>query len=169
MLNSNRVAPAALKFPAVIEVISDPDPNHGLRCRLYSSSDWREAWTWLPLDTTLYGPLLWGVATTLEIGRPSEDLLLVDLNQDVDLPLSNLLPEQLCPIPGLVRQTTRLIPSMADMTPAERDDLCEAWASPTRDAGVDVVTVRVYEVVATVRPDGPPPRRRQLYECGFVG
>ena len=109
MFNSKRVAPAALKFPAVVEVISDPDPNHGVRCRLYSSCDWREAWTWLPLDTTLYGPLLWGVATTLEIGRPSEDLLLVDLAQDVDLPLSNLLPEQLCPIPGLVRQTTRMI------------------------------------------------------------
>ncbi|PRH81280.1 hypothetical protein [Arenimonas caeni] len=109
MFNSKRVAPAALKFPAVVEVISDPDPNHGVRCRLYSSCDWREAWTWLPLDTTLYGPLLWGVATTLEIGRPSEDLLLVDLHQDADLPLSNLLPEQLCPIPGLVRQTTRLI------------------------------------------------------------
>jgi hypothetical protein len=75
-------------------------------------------------------------------------------------------PIALGSLPLGFRQTTRLIPSMADMAPDERDDVCDGWAAPLRDAGEEVVSVRVYEVVASLQPDGPPPRRRRLYECG---
>jgi hypothetical protein len=79
------------------------------------------------------------------------------------------VPIALGDLPLGFRQTTRLIPSMADMAPAERDELCDAWAAPRRAAGDEVVSVRVYEVVASLRPDGPPPRRTRLYECGREG
>jgi len=69
-------------------------------------------------------------------------------------------------LPLAYRQTSRLIPSMDELTAAERDELCDAWASPLRDRGVEVVEVRVYRVVASVRPDGPPPERTLLHECG---
>ena len=64
------------------------------------------------------------------------------------------------------RQTARLIPGMADMSTSERDELCDAWAGPLRERGVDVVGVRIYRTVASVRPDGPPPERTLVYECG---
>jgi hypothetical protein len=64
------------------------------------------------------------------------------------------------------RQSTRLIPGMADMNTRERDELCDAWAAPARERGVDVVRVRIYRTVGSVRPDGPPPERTLVYECG---
>jgi hypothetical protein len=64
------------------------------------------------------------------------------------------------------RQTARLIPGMADMSASERDELCDAWAEPLRDRGVDAVGVRIYRTVASVRPDGPLPERKLVYECG---
>ena len=64
------------------------------------------------------------------------------------------------------RQAKRLIPTMADLSARERDEMCDAWAVPLRESGVDVVRVRVYRTVASVRPDGPPPVRTLRYECG---
>ena len=37
------------------------------------------------------------------------------------------------------RQTVRLIPGMADMSATERDEICDAWAQPLRERGVEVV------------------------------
>ena len=64
------------------------------------------------------------------------------------------------------RQTARLIPGMADLSQAERDEICDAWAGPLRERGVDVVGVRIYRVSGSVRPDAPPPKREIAYECG---
>lgn len=64
------------------------------------------------------------------------------------------------------RQSARLIPGMDDMSASERDDLCDAWAEPLRERGVDVVAVRIYRTVASVRPESPPPERTLAYECG---
>ena len=64
------------------------------------------------------------------------------------------------------RQAKRLIPTMADLRAEERDEMCDAWAQPLRERGVDVVRVRIYRTVASVRPDGPPPERTLLHECG---
>jgi hypothetical protein len=64
------------------------------------------------------------------------------------------------------RQAKRLIPTMADLSAEERDELCDAWAEPRRQSGAEVVRVCIYRTVASVRPDGPPPERTLLYECG---
>jgi hypothetical protein len=64
------------------------------------------------------------------------------------------------------RQTVRLIPGMADLSEDERDEICDAWAGPLRARGIDVVRVRIYRTVASVRPDGPPLERTLKYECG---
>ena len=112
MLDPNAAAPATLSFPAVVEVLPGHDPDHGLRCRLYHEDGWCEAWTWLSLDTTPPAALHWGTVTTMEVGKHQEDYLLLGLREDVDPPLSHLLPEQLCPLPGVLRQTTLLIDSL---------------------------------------------------------
>jgi 3'-5' exoribonuclease len=138
MLDTNLAAPSTQKYPAVVEVLPGHDPDHGARCRLYHRDGWCDAWTWLALDPTPHAPLRWGIVTTLEIGQRAEDLLLVDLREDVEPPLSDLLPEQLCPIPCVVRQTTRLIDGLRSahlrqfMTQAllQLDALHGYWTSP---------------------------------------
>jgi hypothetical protein len=112
MFNQNAAAPATLTFPAVVEVFPGHDPDHGLRCRLYHEDGWCDAWTWLSLDTTPPAALHWGTVTTMEVGKHQDDFLLLGLREDVDPPLSQLLPDQLCPLPGVLRQTTRLIDSL---------------------------------------------------------
>ncbi|ODS63712.1 MAG: hypothetical protein ABS41_05165 [Arenimonas sp. SCN 70-307] len=138
MLNPNVAAPATHSFPAVVEVLPGHDPDHGLRCRLYHEDGWCEAWTWLSLDTTPPAALHWGTVTAMEVGKRQEDYLLLGLRENVDPPLSQLLPEQLCPLPGVLRQTTRLIDSLQIaplryfMTRAllQQDALHGYWNSP---------------------------------------
>ena len=81
-----------------------------------------------------------------------------DQGEEVGISLGNM--------PLGYRQTVRLIPGMADLSDEERDEICDAWAEPLRERGVKVVRVRVYRVVASVRPDPPPPERTLKYECG---
>jgi hypothetical protein len=64
------------------------------------------------------------------------------------------------------RQAVRLIPEMDDMTQAERDEICNAWAGPLRARGLDVVGVRIYRTVMSVRPDSGPGEQTLRYECG---
>lgn len=58
MLNTNLVAPATRRFPAIVEVIHGHDSDKGLRCRIYHHQGWQEAWTWLSVSTAFSGPLL---------------------------------------------------------------------------------------------------------------
>lgn len=69
-------------------------------------------------------------------------------------------------LPLAYRQTSRLLLGFDDLRPDERDAVCDAWAQPLRDDGADIERVRVYRLVASVRPDGPPPTRTLAYECG---
>jgi hypothetical protein len=75
-------------------------------------------------------------------------------------------PIRLGELPVAYRNTTTLLLSFDDLTVGERDEVCDAWATPLREAGGEVVGVRVYAVVDEVRPDDRPPRRTLAYECG---
>ncbi len=69
-------------------------------------------------------------------------------------------------LPLAYRKTTLLIEGWQERTPAEQDGICDAWSGPLRANGTAVREVRIYEVVASVRPDGPPPARRLAHTCG---
>jgi hypothetical protein len=69
-------------------------------------------------------------------------------------------------LPVAYRNTTTLLHEFPGLTAAERDRICDAWTQPARADGRPITSVRVYEVVESVRPDGPAPRRRLAYECG---
>lgn len=73
---------------------------------------------------------------------------------------------RLAELPLAYRNTTRLLLEFDHLSAAARDEICDAWAQPLRDGGAPVEGVRVYAVVESVRPDGPPPRRTLAYECG---
>lgn len=138
MLNTNLVAPAILRLPSIVEVLHGHDPDRGLRCRIYHTDGWQEAWTWLSVGTSFSGPLRRGVASLLEIGRHPEDAVLLGFCEEADLPLSAVLPNQLCPIDAVVRQTTQLVDALEIaslrrfLTRAllHRDALHGYWTSP---------------------------------------
>jgi len=67
------------------------------------------------------------------------------------------------------RTTTVQLQGFAGLPARERDAICRAWAQPLREGGTEVVVVRVYEVVRSVRPDAPPSEPRLVYECGRRG
>lgn len=71
-------------------------------------------------------------------------------------------------LPVAYRNTAKLLLGFPHRSAASRDTVCDAWAAAYEDAhrGQAVTDVRVYEVIASVRPDGPPPHRRLAYECG---
>lgn len=76
------------------------------------------------------------------------------------------VPIRTADLPLGYRSSTLLLRDFDDMSPAARDEVCDAWATPLRDAGTVVVQVRVYSVVRGVRPGAPPPERHLAYECG---
>lgn len=69
-------------------------------------------------------------------------------------------------LPAGYRTTTIVLRHFPSMEPAERDDVCEAWADGARAGGLEVEFVRVYERARTLRPDAPPAQRRLRWECG---
>jgi hypothetical protein len=75
-------------------------------------------------------------------------------------------PIRLGELPVAYRNTARLVDGFDRRTAAERDAVCDAWAEAVRQEGGEVDHVRIYAVVASVRPDGPPPTRTLAYECG---
>ena len=69
-------------------------------------------------------------------------------------------------LPVAYRNTSRLLEGFDHRSQDSRDAVCDAWVAPLREAGAGVVGVRVYELTISVRPGGPPTRRRLAYECG---
>ncbi len=70
-------------------------------------------------------------------------------------------------LPVGYRNTTKLVPGMADRSAAARDAICRAWADPLRARGEDVAYVRVYAVVEDAFPHGRPTVRTLTYDrCG---
>ena len=67
------------------------------------------------------------------------------------------------------RQAPRIIATLDDLPKRERDEICDAWATPLRERGVRVVRVRIYRTAASVRPGSPPAERTLQYECGGEG
>jgi hypothetical protein len=75
-------------------------------------------------------------------------------------------PIDLHALPAAFQGTTREIPALLRAGQHRRDEACAAWAAPERAAGRAVAEVRVYEVVESVRPGGPPAARTLAFRCG---
>lgn len=112
MLETQQVAPPTLSFPAVVEVWPEEDPNRGQRCRIYHNQGQVDAWTWLGLCSGAHPRTLSGIATTLDISIGGSDFLLLAFSQNADLPLRTILSEAMCPVPGVLKQTSDLIDSL---------------------------------------------------------
>lgn len=137
MIDLKLGAPDTNRFPAVVEVLPGYDPNFGVRCRLYHQDGCLEAWTWLSLNP-IPNVLYWGWVSTMDIGQWFNDVVLLGLRQNEDQPLLDLLPENLCPIRGVVRQISALVDGLQNkplrrfMTRAllNQEALHGYWTSP---------------------------------------
>jgi hypothetical protein len=69
-------------------------------------------------------------------------------------------------LPVAFRNTTKVLDHFDELSAGERDEICAAWVLPLREDGTPVDFVRVYLVTRSVRPDGPPPHRELVWECG---
>lgn len=137
MTNLN-AAPRTRHLSAIVEALPDQDPQLGHRCLLYTQDGLLEAWTWHDRLCHAASRTHVGVVTLLEIDTGRTDNLLVGFSADGNQPLSHLLPHDLCPIPGLVFQTARLIDQLT-IPPLRRlitralvrkDVLRHYWISP---------------------------------------
>ena len=70
-------------------------------------------------------------------------------------------------LPFGYHSTNRLISDFPELTPAERDAICDAWVQPLREEGVEVVGVRIDEYLTRLsESDRSPERVGELYRCG---
>jgi hypothetical protein len=74
-------------------------------------------------------------------------------------------PLSLADLPVAYRNTTRILHDFPDMSPAERDAVCNAWVDPLREDGQEIDELRIYLVTRSVKPGGPPPERDLMWEC----
>ena len=107
------MAPLTQQFPAAIEVEPSPDPGRGQRCRIRHRNGFIDAWTWLNIADPFAPGVATGVATTMEIDCGETDYLLLGFAPYADQSLQSTLSHSLCPVPGVVQQTTGLIDRMA--------------------------------------------------------
>jgi hypothetical protein len=69
-------------------------------------------------------------------------------------------------LPFAWHATNRIASDFDEMTQAERDEVCDAWVQPLRDDGLDIVGIRIDEVVAHLAdPDRPTESAGVLYRC----
>ena len=131
-------APLTRHLPAVLDVLPEHDAQLGQRCNLYSEEGVIEAWSWLPCAVSSQRLSHRGTATVLEIGVGRTDNLVVGFSHDGDLRLTHLLPHDLCPVPGVVYQTARLVDQLTTgslrrfVTRAltRKEVLTRYWTSP---------------------------------------
>ena len=174
MRDTTLVLPDTLHHAALVDVLSDDHPHLGKRCRIYYGGGWLDAWTWLALERHPEA-LHRGRVTTLDIMQHTVEVLLLGMQQAPDTPLGLLLSDALCPIPGIVMQTARLIDGLAS-EPLRcflgdafscRDALHSYWSSPAsrRDhhaypGGLAEHSLEVATMVATA--SGLPAEDREL-------
>jgi len=110
MLDTTLKAPQTMRYPAILEGLTEPDAQGACLCRVHDRHGTSEGWTWLSSPST-NGPMT-GEVTVMTLGFDVADLLVLGFDPLPHLPLAEALDEKRCPIPGLVRQVSDLIESL---------------------------------------------------------
>lgn len=101
------------QFPALIEPIASDGPMDGQRVRLYYTTGWIEALTWAALSTQGNSMISAGRVTVLELPTKPARFLLMHCEPDSKLASLDLLPSNLCPLPGVIAQIKSLVAGLA--------------------------------------------------------
>lgn len=110
MLDTTLKAPQTMRYPAIVEGLTEADAEGARLCRVHHRNGTLEAWTWLAgLGATT--PMT-GEVTTMEIHCADTEFLVLGFEPLPELPLAEALDELRCPIPDLVRQVSDLLESL---------------------------------------------------------
>lgn len=113
-MNPIIVAPYTCRLPAAVAVESGGDRARGYRCRVVCREGIIDAWTWMDLAGPNVERTHHGTASILPLGTAPDTHLLVGFTADSYEPLGNILPDDLCPIPDVVRHTTSLVDQLCN-------------------------------------------------------
>lgn len=101
------------QFPALIEQIASDGPMNGQRVRLYYSTGWIDALTWADLPTGDTPTVCAAQVTVLELSTKPARYLLMQCQRDDALATLDLLPDNACPLPGVLTQVKALVAGIA--------------------------------------------------------
>jgi hypothetical protein len=111
-MSDNSCAINAQDIPAVLVIPGQGRDVAGIRCMVYSMCGTFEAWTWLEVARRCADRSHVGVATILPVDAGGPENLLVGFTPDQSKRLSEVLPRDICPIPGLLGQVAYMIDSL---------------------------------------------------------
>lgn len=115
MFNTTLDPPTTHRFACSIEPESRELHASGSRWRIHGANGTLTAWTWLALNAPKGPEVIKGTAVTLPIQRDEVEHLLVAFQRDNLMPLSKVVGEQMCPLRGVVEQTTALVDGLQIM------------------------------------------------------
>lgn len=111
-MTDTTIAPFITHTAALVQVLHDEQANPTNRCLIYTPEGIRKAWTWLDLSTAP-NSLHLGLASIMPICVDELVNVLVGFAPNLNSPLAKVIPDSLCPVPGLVEQVSRLLDAIA--------------------------------------------------------
>lgn len=112
MLDTSLMSPTTHRIVGTLEFVDKFECVSGTRLRFRHSAGELVAWSWLPLPKPGALGMFKGTAVILPIKRQEAENLLVSFERDDFSPITPMFSEELCPIPGVVRQITQLVDQM---------------------------------------------------------
>jgi hypothetical protein len=101
------------QFPALIEPIASDGPMNGQRVRLYYSTGWIDALTWADLPAGETPTVCAAQVTVVELPTKPARYLLMHCQPQAALASLDLLPDNACPLPGVLTQIKTLVAGIA--------------------------------------------------------
>lgn len=109
MYPSNSAAPNTERFACTLEPETSGCLSEGNRWRLRRAGVTLTVWNWMPLPVAATNEVVKGRAVTLAIERHDIEHLLLSFERNDLTPLGELVGEHMCPVRGVVEQTTALV------------------------------------------------------------
>lgn len=101
------------QFPALIEPIASDGPMNGQRVRLFYSTGWIDALTWTDVPTGDTSMVCAAQVTVVELPTKPARYLLMHCQPLGALASLELVPDNACPLPGVVAQVKALVAGIA--------------------------------------------------------
>lgn len=101
------------QFPAVVEPIANDGPLNALRVRLYYNGGWLDALTWALDVSDATTTVSLALVTVVELPAKPARYLLMHCQPDSAISGFALLPDSLCPLPGVISQIKPLVAGIA--------------------------------------------------------
>lgn len=117
-MSATFASPTIWQFPAIVSMQGHDAASNGQRARLHYAQGTLDALCWLPAHQlcSFFGCVPIGHVTLVELipHDDSRSYAIANFSTDAAVPFWSLLPETVCPIEGVVRQTQELVAGLVD-------------------------------------------------------